>query len=805
MWKPLYFGEETGMKGKKINTDENFAGRLLQGKTGIFFPALLMALLCFLPFLVRDGGFFVYFGDYNVQQIPFYMKVHEAVRNGSFFWDMKTDLGSSIYTSYSFYLLGSPFFWLTVPFPKEVVPYLMPYLMMLKIALASLGAYLYTGQFTEDKRSACIGGLLYGFCGYMLVSLVFFHFGEVVAFFPFYLLAADRLAEKKKYGYFALLTAVMAVTNYFFFVGEVIFVTVYIIVRYVADAQYDKKEKLHCVGRFAAEGVSGTLMACFFLLPSLLAVAGNRRVSQTIFDRNLFVYQDVKTYFAILKSMILPPDIISGGTLFGTKEGQVASLSLYLPLFAVSGVIAYLIQKKGWDFRKKLCAVCLVFALVPALNSLFVAGNAVYYARWFFMPLLIMASMTASAVEDFDGKSFSMGSVFYGVLLMVFLLIGVITRSALVEADGFFQIQNRSLYELELVAGIGSFVILAYLVWILKKDKKKKYLNVFLAATVVCCVGTGYLHIHMGYTQVTDHGRKSYKEQIFTEMAKIRPQEDKFYRVETDQSNHNAMMCQNVPSVSCFLSTVSGSIMDFYDFAGITRDVASEIPYDRPGIRSLLSVRFFLQNEISSDDYGFVNQDLLTGYEKTGEENGYGIYENKNYLHMGTVFTSCMKRSEYEKLSEKQKDLVLVYTLVAENDVTEKIIEETGATELLAAQVPKISAKEFAAQCEQQNKSAANRFTYDDTYLTFDYTDTDGGIAFFSVPYSSGFSACVDGKNTEIFKAYGGLMAVCIPQGTHTVTLTYREPGLLPGVIGSISGIVLFALWMVACGNRKKG
>ncbi|MDD6191603.1 MAG: hypothetical protein PUB24_00795, partial [Lachnospiraceae bacterium] len=163
--------------------------------------------------------------------------------------------------------------------------------------------------------------------------------------------------------------------------------TVYIIARYVADVQYDKKEKLLCVGRFAAESVSGTLMACFFLLPSLLAVAGNRRVSQTIFDRNLFVYQDVKTYFAILKSMILPPDIISGGTLFGTKEGQVASLSLYLPLFAVSGVIAYLIQKKGWDFRKKLCAVCLVFALVPAFNSLFVAGNAVYYARWFFMPL----------------------------------------------------------------------------------------------------------------------------------------------------------------------------------------------------------------------------------------------------------------------------------------------------------------------------------------------------------------------------------------------------------------------------------
>lgn len=792
------------MQGKKRNTDKNLVLKFMQGKTGVFFLAFFMAFLCFLPFLIRDGGFFVYFGDYDAQQIPFYLKVHEAVRNGTFFWDMKTDLGSSIYTSYSFYLLGSPFFWITVPFPKEVVVYLMPYLLMLKIAIASLGGYLYTKQFTEDERSACIGGLLYGFCGYMMVSMVFSHFGEVVAFFPFYLLAADRLAEKKKYGCFALLTAVMAVVNYFFFVGEVVFIILYIVMRYVTDAQYSKKEKLCCVGRFVMEGIIGSLTASFFLIPSMLTVMGNQRVSRTVSGSHIFFYQDVKTYFAILKSMVLQPDVINRGTLFGTAEGQVASLSLYLPLFAVSGVVAYFIQKKGWDFRKKLCVACLVMAVVPGLNSLFVAGNATYYARWFFMPLLIMASMTASAVENFDKKAFSIGTFLYGILLLIFFLLGVLTKYGLMDTDGFFLIKNRSDYELEITAGIICFLMLAYLVWILKKDKKKKYLSAFFAVTAVCCVGTAYFHMNTGYTLVTDTNRHIYREQTLSDMTKIRPAQGDFYRVETDQSNQNAAMCQDVPSVSCFLSTVSGSIMDFYDFAGITRDVESQIPYDRPGIRSLLSVRYFLQNEISSDDYGFVNGELLTGYEKTGEENGYGIYENRNYLHMGTVFSSCMKRSEYEKLSEEQKDLVLVYTLVADDDVTEKIIEETGATELLAAQVPKISAKEFAAQCEQQNKSAANRFTYDDTYLTFDYTDTDGGIAFFSVPYSSGFSVSIDGENTEIFKAYGGLMAVCIPQGTHTVTLTYREPGLVIGIIASTAGIILFAVWMIACVRRKK-
>lgn len=95
--------------------------------TDCIFLAMAMTLICFLPFLIRDKGLFIYFGDYNMQQVPFYLKIHEAVRNGHFFWDMTTDLGSSIYTSYSFYLLGSPFFWITVPFPKQAVPYLLPF------------------------------------------------------------------------------------------------------------------------------------------------------------------------------------------------------------------------------------------------------------------------------------------------------------------------------------------------------------------------------------------------------------------------------------------------------------------------------------------------------------------------------------------------------------------------------------------------------------------------------------------------------------------------------------------------------
>ena len=99
-----------------------------------FGIGFLVALLFFLPFMIYDNGYFLFYGDYNVQQVPFYRMCHDAVRRGNIGWSWTTDLGANFIGSYSFYLLGSPFFWLTIPFPSEAVPYLMGPLLILKFA-----------------------------------------------------------------------------------------------------------------------------------------------------------------------------------------------------------------------------------------------------------------------------------------------------------------------------------------------------------------------------------------------------------------------------------------------------------------------------------------------------------------------------------------------------------------------------------------------------------------------------------------------------------------------------------------------
>ena len=104
--------------------------------------------------MIVNKGIFLYYGDFNSQQMMFYQHCHDAVRSGNMGWDWGTDLGSSFVGSYAFYLLGSPFFWLTTLFPSGAVPYLIPWLLALKTAIAAITAYAYI-RFFVDNTSAC--------------------------------------------------------------------------------------------------------------------------------------------------------------------------------------------------------------------------------------------------------------------------------------------------------------------------------------------------------------------------------------------------------------------------------------------------------------------------------------------------------------------------------------------------------------------------------------------------------------------------------------------------------------------------
>ena len=162
-----------------------------------FILGLLVSAAFFVPYMIMSEGYFTFYGDFNVQQIPFYQEVHRAIKSGEIFWNWNTDLGANLIGSYSFYLLGSPFFWLTIPFPNSFVPYLMGPLLILKFGCAALTAYFYIRRFTRTPDAARLGGLLYAFSGFSVYNIFFNHFHEPIIFFPLLLFHYFILAQKQ--------------------------------------------------------------------------------------------------------------------------------------------------------------------------------------------------------------------------------------------------------------------------------------------------------------------------------------------------------------------------------------------------------------------------------------------------------------------------------------------------------------------------------------------------------------------------------------------------------------------------------
>ena len=70
-----------------------------------FLVGLITAAALFIPFIVYQGGVFYYYGDFNVQEIPFYQMLHSSVKSGELGWNHLTDLGTDTLASYSFQLL----------------------------------------------------------------------------------------------------------------------------------------------------------------------------------------------------------------------------------------------------------------------------------------------------------------------------------------------------------------------------------------------------------------------------------------------------------------------------------------------------------------------------------------------------------------------------------------------------------------------------------------------------------------------------------------------------------------------------
>lgn len=759
-----------------------------------FFLGMGLSFLIFLPFLVVDGGRFLFYGDFNVQQVPFYRLAHDAVRAGEWGWNYKTDLGVNFIGSYSFYLLGSPFFWLTIPFPSDWLQYLMGPLFILKFACAALTGYVYIHRYTKSKDTALIGAVLYAFSGFSVYNIFFNHFHEAIIVFPLLLAALDEYMENRRRGLFALTVAFSCMVNYYFFVGQVTFALVYFFLRLICGSW---RVSIRDFLLLAAEAVVGLGISGVLLMPSILAVLQNNRTENIINGWNAVLYNKNQRYLHILECFFFPPDLPARPNFTPESESKWASLGAWMPLFSMSGVIGWLqLRRKHW--LKKILWLSFLMALVPFLNSSFQMFNSAYYARWYYMLTLMMALATVMALENERVNWKRSVTWTLTITLAITAVVGFMPVIETVDGEkqlsfGLEQYPTR-FWSYVAIAG-ASLAALVYIFTFCRKSRKAFTRGLTTALSVVTVLYAVFF-IAIGKTQ-SDYTWNHIIPYALNGGSDVDLPDLQECRSDFYESMDNSAMFWQVPSIQAFHSIVPGSVMDFYDSIGVQRDVASRPDTTHYALRGLTSVHWLFDDD--HDDQFFAGEDssdpAMPGWVYYGNANGFDIWENSNYVPMGFSYDYYLPRSAYDDMSESNRERAMLRAVVVED-------EDVGSLSGLLRELPQdrrqFTENGYIEDCRDRAKTSGNSFQYTSTGFIAERDTDREELVFFSVPYESGWSAQVNGEPADIIRVNVGFMAVVVPQGDKVVVeFTYRTPGLVLGFCITVLSLALLALYLL--------
>jgi len=778
----------------------------------VFLLGLITTAAFFLPFVIYNKGIFLFYGDYNVQQIPFYQNCHQLVRDGIFGWHFGTDLGVNFVGSYSFYLLGSPFFWLTIPFPNAWVPYLMAPLFCLKFATAATTGFALIKRFVKNPEYAVIGGLLYSFSGFAVYNIFFNHFNDVIALFPLLLIALEEtVANQKCRGIFALTVCLMVTVNYFFFVGQVMFTIIYFFLRLPClDFQLNLKK----FGILFFEAVLGLMLGMLLLLPSIEAIADNPRLEYAYTGWNMLFYTQNQRIPAIIECFFFPPDLPARPNFLPNGEAKWASLGGWLPMVGMCGVLAFMQSKKGHWIRR-IIAISAVMACVPILNSVFFLFNSSYYARWFYMPVLMMSIATVIMLEEAVASEEGRKRFMSGLRWSLFITLAFAIPIGLIEGDRYdetlplfdWNITNTRFWSLGLapfperfwayvLIAVISIVLTALLIRFLRNHKR--FTAIFTTCVLTITVIYSALYIGTGK-------QHSYRDEDILSYAiggsenLDLPEDENFYRIDLYDPMDNMAMFWKIPTIQAFHSIVPAGVMEFYNSVGVERTVGSRPDPELLALRYLLSCKYYFIFENSNNE----NAPILEGFSFFDTQNNHRIYQNDHFIPVGFTYDTYVTEGQFEAVSEDNRSRLLLKGIL----LTEEQIAEYGR--LMEPHSDDIwvdySDAATVEDADARREEASSSYVAGKNSFTSVITLEKENLIFYSIPYDEGWSATVNGEPVQIEKVNKGFMAVKGEAGENTVVFTYTTPGLATGALVSLVSLIVLIGYMVICWiwNRK--
>lgn len=797
------------------------------------FLFLLLSASC--SFIFRDylyGNDLMIFNDIGSdtwqQYIMNYTSIVNHLRDGSFsLWDFNNGLGINQFN----FNLFDPFLMLlygvgVVLGPAHMLLYINV-IQILKIMVAAFAFYWFLSQFSFSVLSKMITSYAYALNGFLLVWGQHYQFGTVVIYFLLMLLFCEKFIQKKKgKALFPVMVFLCGIYSVYFTYMCLAATGLYLLFRILMLDGLTWKERIQRFLLGCAEMIMGVGMSLVVFLPMaevLLNVSSRLESDGTgllDFLRQCFTPYSRKFYLSMLKRMF-SSNLQNGYGLAKGPQQYVMNYYedpvLFCSTLAVFLNVQFLAVLRKADMTKRAKRVLYgVAALILVGTALPVGGTVFNYftlptQRYTFVLMTVFLLLMAW-MWDYMRKGGKLNLV---LILAVTALMGWAYWCGYEQA-GFQEYRTNIL--ILTVTGILTAVCLTLLCFLKDTQIRNVILGVMgvvLVVNVVSEGGTNYQNrVTMKKTDVpaevmvqetqryeemrtSDDKEIKYRAEIekpqdfFREMYRVdladclnylKENDPTFYRVEKDYISGTVSMDssgQGYRGISTYNSVMNGNVKEFVETCYPELFFADHNHYtfwnnvDDNWLAAFLGVKYILSGNGEPDE---------TKYKLLDQVGSLYIHENVLDAQTAHFYTQDISEESLKELCTEENREELLGEAIALEDGTE--IGDASEIQTL---------KSEEQETAEQNSSVTLDAPQKDSVVTGSVHAEADGYALFMIPYEKGWSLTIDGEKAELLRGDIGFLACEVPEGDHTILLTFEAPGLKAGTIGSVLFWILFA------------
>lgn len=787
------------------STEPNFYDSYIKGKEFYYMLGIILAI-CFIVFndfiFLRKIYLFKDIGSDSLNGVwPYMVQAVDSISSGDFLtWSFNIGMGQNA-SSYAFY---DPFHVFLYAIGKNNMIYFIGFKEIVKILLSAILFYKFLSLLKINSYTAMVGGLLYGFTGYIILGGSGWYIFSFEAFnMAFLLWSFEMFFQKNKWYWLPFPIFLICVSRPFNLWMFGIFIGIYFVLRI-----YQTQDKLD----FKAIGI----MVSKFLGLILLGVG----LSGPLFWEHLQVMLDSPrgsgpdSYFATLSSapMFAPTDKLQ----FGTEIMRFFSSDIlgsgmkfkgwqnYMeaPMF-YCGIISLLLFPQIFQFLdKRVKKVAIVISLIWLLPIIFpyfrqalslFSGD--YYRAYSFFVALIMMIFSLMAFNFMIIKKTINLKLLIGTLVSLFILINY----------PFFK-DKSTINSSLLFSAMFFLAVYAFLIYSIATKKDNQTFKMMLLVCLFCeltyfswCTVNRRDHV-----TTKDLAQKiGYNDYSIEAVNYIKQIDKSFYRIDKSYSSTPAIhgslndaLVHNYYGTSCYNSFNQKNYINYFKTLGVIRKVSETESRWAPGLinrfmlESLNGVKYVLTKNTN-------NPIWINSFDSIAKFGDVVVLKNRNVLPIGFAYDKYVKISDFDKLNQMQKDWVSSRACVLNDD------EVTNYNKMSVYNLKDtVPLNNLTFDLIKNNFDSLKLYTFNIT--KFSQTNIKGNIilnkgkmVYFSIPFDDGWVITENSKQLKKVILSNGMTGLFLEAGNHNLELSYTSSNMKKGCIILIISVLVFLLLLV--------